>query len=187
MFSVYVKDSVGVALWHHLCVPQRCGHAGGGASEDPRCTAGGVPGARQEQSDSPLCLAPPPLPPSPGSDFLVLTSWFLTWRPVVCVCFQQQSAWWATCSHSSSFVQPKVLQAVWRTFSLHLMIYSLWPFFPKAVLWLDRRTRQWCIVGFAVSVLSLKSNPYLFVYLKGEILFRSRLLWSHGVGPFLAS
>lgn len=93
----------------------------------------------------------------PGSNFLVLD---LT-SCGVCVCFQQQSAWWATCSHSSSFVQPKVLQAVWRTFSLHLMIYSLWPFFPKAVLW--------------------------FVYLKGEILFRSRLLWSHGVGQFLAS
>lgn len=178
MFSVYVKDSVGVALWLHLCVPQRRGHAGGGASEDPRCTAGGVPGARQEQSNSPLCLAPPPLPPSPGSDFLVLTSWFLTWRPVACVCFQQHDeSPAATVVHlfNRRFSRSRGEPSAATSWFIHSGRFSQ----SCSVI------GPWCIVGFAVSVLW--PNLYLFVYLKGEILFESRLLWSHGVSQFLAS
>lgn len=111
----------------------------------------------------------------PGSNFLVLD---LT-SCGVCVF---PAAWWVTCSHSGSFVQPKVLQVVWRTFSRHLMIYSLRPFFPK--LFCD-----WTVVHCGIcSVSPLAESLFIclpkgwnFIWVKAAVV-----TWCQSVPSILA-
>lgn len=145
------------------CVPQWCSHAGGGASQDQRRPTGGVPRAREEQADSPLCVAPPP-------SLSDLTSHqCCSRRPVVSVRPSAESMmgnlkpqWYVNLTKGSPGFPGCV-----KNLQLHSSswIILLWLIFPKAVLWLDGCASQQCIVGLGVSSCP---NLCLYFYLEGE-------------------